>query len=267
MGELMTMLKRYNAVSRMMSVWQRNINGTLHLMCSGRVEECSAVSSPVVSGHSLYANFVHAGDLCFDIGANVGGRADVFLALGAKVICLEPQPNCVERLKAKYLDNPDVVVVPKGVASEPGVLELSICDATTTLATFSDRWKTGRFRDCEWNSTIQVPVTTLELLIQEYGIPRLCKIDVEGYEYQVIRGLVSPIPYLSFEFTKEFTDDAKACVDYLESLGEVTFNYARAESPELALTRWADAGTVFDRLRRDSSSWGDIYARFDVKET
>jgi hypothetical protein len=153
------------------------------------------------------------------------------------------------------------------VAAEPGVLELSICEAINTLATFSDKWKTGRFRDYRWNSTIEVPVTTLELLIQQYGIPRFCKIDVEGYEYQVIRGLVSPIPYLSFEFTKEFLDDAKVCTSYLESLGEVRFNYARGESPELALTRWADADTLFRRLHQESSSWGDIYARFDILET
>jgi hypothetical protein len=150
------------------------------------------------------------------------------------------------------------------VAAEPGFLSLSLCETASTIATFSNKWKTGRFKDYVWNSLINVPVTTLDLLIHEFGVPKFCKIDVEGYEYQVIQGLTSPVPFLSFEFTKEFLEEAWSCMKYLESLGEVRFNYTHGEKSELALSQWIDSRTLFDELQRkmDNLFWGDIYAGF-----
>ena len=38
---------------------------------------------------SFYSHFIGKGDLCFDVGANLGNRAEVFLALGATVVAIE----------------------------------------------------------------------------------------------------------------------------------------------------------------------------------
>jgi hypothetical protein len=46
-----------------------------------------------------YAQFVRAGDLCFDIGANIGSRSRVFRALGAHVVAVEPQPASLKTLR------------------------------------------------------------------------------------------------------------------------------------------------------------------------
>jgi hypothetical protein len=40
---------------------------------------------------TFYRNFIRNGDLCFDIGANIGTRTEAFLELGAKVVAVEPQ--------------------------------------------------------------------------------------------------------------------------------------------------------------------------------
>jgi FkbM family methyltransferase len=217
---------------------------------------------------TFYNQLITAGDLCFDIGANVGNRTDVFLALGARVVCVEPQPKCVDILTEKYRDNTQVVVVPKGVAAQPGIKSLYLCESASTIATFSEKWRTGRFRDYRWESTVDVPVTTLDALIQEFGVPAFCKIDVEGFEYQVLRGLSCLIPVLSFEFTKEFINDAKLCMKYLTSIGFVEFNYALGESMTLALSQWTDANTVLDCLGQitDDLLWGDIYTRFQSSQ-
>ena len=212
----------------------------------------------------FYAQFINAKDLCFDIGANAGNRTDVFLALGAKVVCVEPQLKCVDILTEKYRKNSQIVVVPKGVAAQPGIMPLYLCESASTIATFSEKWKTGRFRDYGWESTVDVPMSTLDTLIQEFGVPAFCKIDVEGFEYQVLQGLSSPILALSFEFTREFTNDAKLCMDYLTSIGPVAFNYTLGESMTLALSQWTDANTILDCLHQITNDllWGDIYARF-----
>ena len=216
---------------------------------------------------AFYQQFIRVGDLCFDVGANVGERTDIFLTLGARVVCVEPQPACVERLIGKYRDNTKVVVVAKGLAPEPGTMKLMLCKEAHTLATFAENWKSGRFRGYKWESTLDVPVTTLDLLLRKYGKPAFCKIDVEGYEYQVLQGLSSPTGIVSFEFTREFLDDAGRCMDHLGSLGYSEFNYALGDNlrgtPALALRDWTNSRLIMDAVANEEGAllWGDIYAR------
>ena len=139
---------------------------------------------------------IEEGDLVFDIGANEGGKTDELLKLGARVICVEPQPDCANILRKKYQNNPNVKVIEKGLADREGCMKLSICSSANTLSTFSENWKKGRFSQYQWNKTIDVEVTTLDRLIEIYGFPKYCKIDVEGFEFEVIRGLSKPIPFL-----------------------------------------------------------------------
>src|SRR5258708_6503813 len=49
-----------------------------------------------------YATFIRRGDLCFDIGANVGNRTEIFLGLGARVVVLEPQKKCTNILQRSF---------------------------------------------------------------------------------------------------------------------------------------------------------------------
>ncbi len=51
---------------------------------------------------ALYARFVRAGDLAFDIGSHVGDRIGAFRRLGARVVALEPQPLCARAIRAIY---------------------------------------------------------------------------------------------------------------------------------------------------------------------
>src|SRR5437763_2433232 len=47
----------------------------------------------------FYRQFVNSGDFVIDIGANVGLKTRALLALGARVLAVEPNPICLERLK------------------------------------------------------------------------------------------------------------------------------------------------------------------------
>jgi hypothetical protein len=40
---------------------------------------------------SFYQQFLQPGDLCFDVGANMGNRVEAFLKIGANVVVVEPQ--------------------------------------------------------------------------------------------------------------------------------------------------------------------------------
>jgi FkbM family methyltransferase len=213
----------------------------------------------------LIDNLVEAGNTVFDVGANIGQKAEFYLSIGAKVICFEPQPNCVGILEEKYANNPNITIVNKGLAEMPGEMQLSVCSDANYLSTFSNKWKTGRFVGQNWNQTVTVEVTTLDEMIKMWGCPHFCKIDVEGFEYQVLKGLSSPIPYISFEFTIEFLDDSNKCIEHLETLGYKLFNFAKGNDSHLALYEWVSAESLFESIKscEEGLLWGDIYAKFE----
>jgi hypothetical protein len=69
-------------------------------------------------------------------------------------------------------------------------------------------------------------MTTLDRLIEQYGTPSFIKIDVEGFEYQVVKGLTQPVKTLSLEFTPEFIESTFKCIDHLQRLGNIRLNYS-----------------------------------------
>src|SRR5947208_7639574 len=68
----------------------------------------------------LYGQFVHAGDLVFDVGAHVGDRVGSFRRLGARVVAVEPQPQLVRMLKLLYARDRDVIIEPVAIDREGG---------------------------------------------------------------------------------------------------------------------------------------------------
>src|SRR3989304_3436761 len=68
----------------------------------------------------FYGRFLHPGDLCFDVGANEGNRTAIFLALGARVVCIEPQPLCLKKLRKRLGRMPDVTIVAKALGEKEG---------------------------------------------------------------------------------------------------------------------------------------------------
>lgn len=220
----------------------------------------------------FYSQFIHKGDLCFDVGANLGQRTDVFLELGAKVICIEPQAKCIKELHSLYGRNKNVMIIPKGISAQEGQKEMLICDKLSSLSTMSSRWQQESIHAKEygykWETKETVAVTTLDNLIAEYGLPVFCKIDVEGFEYQVLSGLNQAIPFISFEFNTGFFDETSKCIDCLLEIGNYKFNFAIGEpsgGQGLFLEEWSNPDILYQQMeilrKNNSKLWGDIYAK------
>jgi FkbM family methyltransferase len=223
----------------------------------------------------FYSQYVNEGDLCFDIGANIGNRIGVFLKLGATVVAVEPQNSCMRKLLKKYGNNNKVFLVHKALGSREGKGNL-ILSNSHTVSSMSEEWidcvrdsdmfftSTSAF---QWHENVTVPVTTLDKLIRKYGSPAVCKIDVEGFEYQVIKGLSQPAEMISFEFTPtpKLINRSIESIKHLSAIGNVQFNYSFGESMILALPEWVDDGKICNILLSipyKTAFSGDIYARF-----
>ena len=218
----------------------------------------------------FYGRFIKPGDLCFDIGANMGNRTRIFLKLGARVVAVEPQSQCMAFLTKHFGNDQRVVLVQKVLGEAPGQAEMMISDETT-LSSLSHEWikkvtESGRFGNSTWRKKQMVQMTTLDNLIRENGIPSFMKIDVEGYEYQVIKGLTAPLGTLSLEFTPEFMSATNGCIEHLSSLGKIQLNYAVGETMALALSRWVTPKEMIGILNghRNAELFGDVYVRFDA---
>jgi len=216
----------------------------------------------------FYSQFIKKGDLCFDVGANVGRFTKIFLELGARVVCVEPQEACLQQLYRLFGDNKKVIIVGKALGELEGEGELMMSEEAPTISTMSSKWKNeGRFsKDHKWTKTQKVPITTLDALILSYGLPKFCKIDVEGFEEPVLKGLTKPMPVISFEFTREFFDDAKKCINHLLSIGQVKFNCSLGESMKFLFQKWVTPDELYEKIDQleDERLWGDIYAKFSV---
>ena len=214
----------------------------------------------------LYAQFIRRGDLVFDIGAHVGDRVASFRRLGARVVAVEPQPALALTLKTLYGRDRNVAIESKAVGRTPGTLDMMINVDNPTISTvstaFIDAAKGAQgWEGQAWEKTIVVPVTTVDELIAAHGTPSFIKIDVEGYEQEVLAGMTRSVDSLSFEFTTIQRDVAARCIEHCQALGFRRYNAALGESQVLGEWRSAEAIARWLKELPHAANSGDIYAR------
>jgi FkbM family methyltransferase len=217
---------------------------------------------------ALYRPFVGPGDLCFDIGAHVGDRTRALRRLGARVVAVEPQPACLAFLRWLYRADAAVTIVGMGVADAAGEATMLVSYATPTVSSLSPAWVEAvraapRFAGVVWEGRAPVALTTLDGLIDRFGVPAFCKLDVEGGEPSALAGLSRAIPAVVFEYVPAQRAAARACLGRLEQLGSYDYNWTEREIPRLRSSAWLTAGAMADLLDAlpDEAHSGDVFAR------
>ena len=203
--------------------------------------------------------------LVFDVGANVGSWTAVLRSMGCRVVAVEPQPDCVERLRRRFADDPLVSVVAGAVAGVPGDAELFVAQgsehATTSRKWIDDMVARGGFQLSYWEKITTVTAWTLDDLIDDFGEPDYVKLDIEGSEPAALRGLSHSVPLVSFEAHGETTDDVEACVLRLSELGLYEFNLTPGDVPTPLWSEWVDGEVLLGTLAALVHGWFNVVAR------
>lgn len=216
---------------------------------------------------ALYSPFIRPGDVVFDIGAYMGFYAEIFNELGARVIALEPNPDCYAKLKRKACSR-DMFVENCAAGDAPGVVDLHVCRENPTISTVTNEWYEAAQRSPlhhanTWAGTLQVRVVTLDQLAERFGVPTFVKIDAEGFDDHVIAGMSFGPNALTFEFNGEILRVARHCLQSPVLSTNYEFNCVFGMDMRFASEKWMQAHELTNYLEKFTGQavYGDVFAR------
>lgn len=206
--------------------------------------------------------------LIFDIGASIGDYSYVFSRITDRLVVVEPDATNNSILLSRFGAKRGCTVLKKAVSKSIGTAEFFMEAEGSTLNTLSDKWvsvleNTEETRFAvrhNFEKSVLVETTTLDSLIGEYGLPDYVKIDVEGFEKEVIEGLHHVVPMLSFECNlPEFAEETIWILGALEKLNSsTTFNFIREDS--FVLPKPVSATEMIEIIRSGKYRFMEIFS-------
>ena len=216
----------------------------------------------------FYRQLLTPGDCAIDVGAHVGTRALAMRRAGARVVALEPQKPFVDFLRITLPR--DITLIEAAAGSAESIADMAISSRHPTVSSLHPGFIEGAsqapgFEQVRWDRSQRVHIVTLDTVIAEHGMPRYIKIDVEGFELEVLAGLSQPVEIISVEFLPGFPELSDQVINRLVELGRYVFNPVVGESAHLLWPEWqgAEATKAWLRTLHPASRSGDLFARLN----
>jgi len=188
--------------------------------------------------------------LAFDVGANVGKITELIMREYDEVVAIEANEALCKNLEKKF--DSKINILNYAASSVSGNQLDFYISKEHTLSTLENDWMNkSRFSETsKWNAPVEVMSITLDDVIDKYDTPNLIKIDVEGHELEVLKGLSTPVDYICFKWVDEMFEKAEACVNQLQSIGFKQFALVYGEYQP-------------GQQKQDYKLWNDL--NFDTK--
>jgi FkbM family methyltransferase len=174
-----------------------------------------------------------SGGTFWDVGANIGLfslYASKIVGPGGRVLSFEPSPDVLTLLRSNVEGNGNITVMPCGIGNTDGVASFAAHGASSSASFVQD--VTAINRDVLPEQPIEqvtVEIRKLDTILESNPPPNLVKIDVEGFEFEALKGadrLLAIRPKLLIEI----------------------------HPPQLALSGGSE-GAVFEYLQQRSYKW------------
>jgi len=165
-------------------------------------------------------------DLVFDIGMNNGDDTAYYLARGYRVVAVEADPSMCATAQERFaqeISAGQLSIRNVGIAETPGEMDFWVSSQTEWSSFHAENATKGGAQA----TSIRVETMPFQQLIEEEGTPFFAKIDIEGNDSLVLRGLAAAASrpaYLSIELSHPHAD---ADIKLLENLGYRSFKCIR----------------------------------------
>ena len=185
--------------------------------------------------------------LIFDVGFNHGEFTDACFKKfpNTQVVAIEANPNLCTK------DSNDNFALINRLVSDKDDEEIDffiehnadgISTASPEFMSNSRFTKGSKYitttNNHNWSNAVKIPSITLDNLIEYYGTPDLIKVDVEGYEYTVLKGLTKQAKDICFEYHEEMDEEIfKIVVGMVVSAKPVLQNHMFCQSNRVKQTK------------------------------
>ena len=152
-------------------------------------------------------------NLIFDIGLHLGEDSAYYLQKGFKVVAVDASPDCIAAAEKKfepYLNSGQLTLVNCAVSDVEGDASFNISEESI--------WSSLNFevanRKESVKETITVTARGLPSLMDQYGEPLYCKIDIEGSDKNALESLFKT------SYRPEFISVETECTGIKKQLGD-----------------------------------------------